>query len=109
MSAVTVALRDWIVSPVTWTATVLVAVAVGLALWLSPPHGDAAGPPAEIGTAMVGGYCARIVTGFDGTVSALAPGSRDGQLRRVDPADVNRHAPECQPAAATGTGERSGR
>ncbi|MCW1823178.1 MULTISPECIES: hypothetical protein [Mycobacteriaceae] len=31
------AVRDWILSPVTMVAAVLVAVAAGLSLWLSPP------------------------------------------------------------------------
>ncbi|AMO59073.1 Uncharacterised protein [Mycolicibacterium phlei] len=109
MSAVTAALRDWIRSPVTMLATVLVAVAAGGALWLSPPRGNVAGPPAEIGTARVGGYCARIVTGFDDTVWALAPGSRDGRLHRVDAADVDRNAAECRPTPAAGTATRTGR
>ncbi|MBX8687418.1 hypothetical protein GO011_08240 [Mycobacterium sp. 20091114027_K0903767] len=110
LRSATAAVRSWILNPVTWVATVLVAVAAGVALLLAPAHDDVAGPPARIeSTAKVGGYCAVIVSGFDGAVWALAPGSRDGDLKRVDAADVNRHAPECQPLAATGTGERSGR
>lgn len=109
MSAVTVALRAWIRNPFTAVVVVVVAVAVGLALWLSPPHGDVAGPPAEIGTARVGGYCATAVVGFDGDVWALAPGSRDGRLHRVDQADVKLDAAECRPTPAAGTGTRTGR
>lgn len=110
MSADTTAVRGWIRSPVTWVATVLVAVAVGVMLWLSPPRDDIVGPPASIeSTTRVGGYCATAVIGFDGEVWALAPGSRDGRLHRVDAADVKRDAPECRPTPAAGTGTRTGR
>lgn len=90
------ALRDWTRSPITWAAAVLVAVAAGVSLWISPPGSDVAGPPAEIVKAKVGGYCAQIVAGEDGSVWALAPGSVDGQLRRVDAADVHRDDAECK-------------
>lgn len=93
-------LYAWTRSPFTWAAAVLIAVASAVSLWVSPPRGDVAGPPAEIGTAKVGGYCATIVTGFDGSVGALAPGSIDGQLKKVDAKDVDRS--QCQPRKPSG-------
>ncbi|WP_458317943.1 hypothetical protein [Mycolicibacterium brisbanense] len=93
---VAMAVRDWIVSPVTMTAAVLVAVIMSVWLVLDPPRGDVAGPPAEVAVAKVGGYCATVISAADGNVWALAPGSVDGQLHRVDSADVDRTASECQ-------------
>ncbi|SHP27403.1 Uncharacterised protein [Mycobacteroides abscessus subsp. abscessus] len=92
---VALAVRDWIVSPVTMTVCVVVAVAMGVWLVLDPPHGEVAGPPVGIEYAKVGGYCTRIVVGLDGAVWALAPGAPDGGLTRVDPGDVQRDLPEC--------------
>ncbi|WP_158167421.1 hypothetical protein [Mycolicibacterium smegmatis] len=92
---VAAAICDWIVSPVTMTAAVLVAVIMGVWLVLDPPRGDVAGPPAEVAVAKVGGFCATIVTGFDGSVWALVPGAVDGQLKRVDAADVDRTSEVC--------------
>lgn len=109
MSATTTAVRDWCRNPFTAVATVLVVVAIGVVVLVVAPRGDAAGPPSRIETAKVGGYCARIVTSFNGEVWALAPGSRDGGLRRVDAADVVRDAAECRPTPAAGTATRTGR
>ncbi|MBF9519500.1 hypothetical protein [Mycobacteroides chelonae] len=90
------ALTSWTRSPFTWIAAVLVAVAAGVSLWISPPRDDAAGPPSEVTIAKVGGYCAVTVTGDGGAAWALAPGAVDGQLHRVDPADVDRASAECR-------------
>ncbi|WP_078321655.1 hypothetical protein [Mycobacteroides chelonae] len=92
-----VAVRDWIVSPVTMAAALLVAVAMAVWLTVDPPR-ELVAPPAGIEFAKVGGYCTRIVVSFDGAVWALAPGAPDGGLTRVDPGDVQRDLPECQPA-----------
>lgn len=94
---VALSVRDWIVSPVTMAVSVLIAVAMGTWLVLDPPR-ETTGPPAGIEFARVGGYCTRIVVSFDGAVWALAPGAPDGGLTRVDPRDVQRDLPECQPA-----------
>lgn len=102
------AFRAWIASPFTMVTGVLVAVAAAVALLLAPAHGDAAGPP-EITVAKVGGYCATVVVGWDGAVWALAPGSRAGEPKRVDAADVDHNAAECKPAAVVGAGNRTGR
>jgi hypothetical protein len=86
--------RDWIVSPVTMTVSVLVAVAMSAWLWLDPPR-EATAPPESVTTARVGGFCATVISGADGEVWALPPGSVDGQLRRVDKESVDRDAAEC--------------
>lgn len=88
------AVRDWIGSPVTMAVSVLIAVAMAIWLAVDPPR-ELVAPPAGIESAKVGGYCTRIVVGLDGAVWALAPGSRDGQLKRVDAADAQRDLPEC--------------
>lgn len=90
------ALTTWTRSPFTWAAAALIAVVSGMSLWLSPPRGEVTGSPAEVTTAKVAGYCATVIAAGDGTVWALPPGSRDGKLRLVDPADVDRTAEECQ-------------
>lgn len=89
------ALTAWTRSPFTWIATVLIAVAAAVSLWINPPR-ELTGPPTEVTTAKVGGFCATVIRSADGNVWALAPGSIDGQLRRVDAADVDRDAAECQ-------------
>lgn len=89
------AVRDWITNPVTMTVAVLIAVTMGVWLVLDQP-GEAVAPPAEVTTAQVGGFCATVIAAEDGTVWALAPGSVDGKLKRVDPANVDRDAVECR-------------
>lgn len=97
MSARTAALaiRAWIISPVTMTVAVLVAAVMGVSLWISPPR-EVAAQPVEITVAKVGGFCATVIAAEDGSVWALAPGAVDGQLKRVDAAGVDRGAAECQ-------------
>lgn len=91
---VALAIRDWIVSPVTMAAALLVSVAMAVWLTVDPPR-ELVAPPAGIESAKVGGYCTRIVVGLDGNVWALAPGAVDGKLTRVDAGDVQRDLPEC--------------
>ncbi|MGV0675731.1 hypothetical protein ABQE62_05995 [Mycolicibacterium fortuitum] len=104
------AFRDWLSDPATVVTGVILVVALSGWLLFAPPRADVAGPPAEIATAKVGGYCVIVVTGFDGGAAwALAPGSRDGDLKRVDAVDVDRDAVECKSVATPGAGSRSGR
>lgn len=89
------ALYVWTRSPFTWATAVLISIAAGVSLLISAPR-ETTGPPAEVTTAKVGGFCATVIAAEDGTVWALAPGAVDGQLHRVDPGDVNRTAEECR-------------
>jgi hypothetical protein len=97
------AVRAWLISPVTMVVMLLVAGAMAVWLIVDPPR-EAAGPPATVTTAKVGGFCTRIVTGSDGSVWALAPGAVDGELRSVDAATVDRT--ECQPSTDGGVPTR---
>lgn len=83
---VALALRDWIVNPVTMMAALILAAACAVSLFVSPPR-EVAGPPAMATRgADVNGRCSIVVSDFDGSVWA-AP-YNGGELKKVDPAAV---------------------